>query len=122
MEPSLNTHFFNLQNVAGNDLWSLDLLQLAVTKNGGLESKSLFQFLDNRAGLEFLDETDAGIEQQQGANDTEIDPILETGSKDSGSLDSVLARFNCFCFVLLPSSMHPAGQPRERLDLIGEMF
>jgi hypothetical protein len=33
-----------------------------------------------------LDETDASIEQEQGANDTEVDPILKTSSKNSGSL------------------------------------
>lgn len=41
---------------------------------------SLLEFVDNRTGLEFLDETDRGVEEQQTADDTEIDPVLETSS------------------------------------------
>jgi hypothetical protein len=56
------TYFFNLKNVTRADLGSLDFLELSVTENGGLESKSLLQFLNNGASLEFLNETDSGIE------------------------------------------------------------
>jgi hypothetical protein len=80
------TYLFNLEDVTRDDLWSLDFLKLAITKDGGLEGKSLFQLLDNGTGLIFLDETDASIEQEQGANDTEVDPILKTCSKNSGGL------------------------------------
>jgi hypothetical protein len=79
--------FFNLKNVTGDDFGGFDFLELAVTEDGGLESESLLEFFDNGAGLVFLDETDGGVEQQQGANNTEIDPILKTGSKDSGGLE-----------------------------------
>jgi hypothetical protein len=34
------------------------------------------------------------VEEQKSADDTEIDPILETGSKDSGSLHDELDRTN----------------------------
>jgi hypothetical protein len=41
---------------------------------------SLLQFLDNGTSLVFLDETDDRVEKEQTADDTEIDPILKTGS------------------------------------------
>jgi hypothetical protein len=36
--------------------------------------------------LLFLVPTDNGVEQQDTANDTEVDPILETGSEKSSEL------------------------------------
>lgn len=80
------THLLNLEDITGNDLGGLNLLEGAVTEDDSLESESLLQFLDNGTSLEFLDETNGGVEQEQSADDTEIDPILETGSQDSGSL------------------------------------
>lgn len=74
-----NGTFFDLKNVTGNDFWCFNLLKLTITENRGLESESLFQLLDDGTGLEFLDETDTGVENEQSADDTEIDPILETG-------------------------------------------
>ena len=82
------THLLNLEDITGNDLSGLDLLQSTVTEDDSLESKSLLEFLDDRTSLVFLDETDRGVEQEQGANDTEIDPILETSSQNSSSLES----------------------------------
>ena len=86
LEVNCETHFFDLEDITRNDFWSLNLLKLAVTEDSGLESKSLLQLLDDGASLEFLDETDASVEQKQGADDTEVDPILETGSKNGSSL------------------------------------
>ena len=80
------THLLNLQDITGNNLGGLNLLEGTVTENDSLESKSLLQLLDNRTGLVFLNETNTGVKQQQGADDTEINPILETGSQNSGSL------------------------------------
>jgi hypothetical protein len=76
----------NLEDITGNDLGSLDLLEGTVTENDSLESESLLQLVDNGTGLVFLEETDTGVKQEQSANDTEIDPILETGSENSSSL------------------------------------
>ncbi len=50
----------------------------SVTENNSLESESLLQFLDNGTSLEFLDETNSSVEQKKTADDTEIDPVLET--------------------------------------------
>ena len=50
----------------------------SVTENNSLESESLLQFVDNGTSLEFLDETNSSVEQKKTADDTEIDPILET--------------------------------------------
>jgi hypothetical protein len=75
-----------LENITRNDLWSLDLKETTVTEDNGLESQSLLQLIDNGTSLVFLDETDKGVEQEQRTDDTEIDPILETGSKNGGGL------------------------------------
>lgn len=80
------THLLDLEDITGNDLGGLNLLEGTVTENNGLESQGLLEFFDNGTGLEFLDETDTGVEQEQSADDTEIDPVLETGSQNSGSL------------------------------------
>lgn len=77
----------DLQDITGNDLGRLDLLEGTVTKNNSLERKGLLELVDNGTGLEFLDETDGGVEKEKSADDTEINPILETGSKNSSSLD-----------------------------------
>lgn len=82
----IGTHFLDLEDISGNDFGGLNLLEGAITEDDSLESKSLLQFVDDRSGLVFLDETDTSVKQQQSANDTEIDPVLETGGQDSGSL------------------------------------
>ena len=83
----LSTYFFNLENITRNNLRSFDLDKFTVTKNSSLESQSFLQFYDNRTGLVFLDETNTGVEEQKSTDDTEIDPILKTSSKNGGSLD-----------------------------------
>jgi len=80
------THLLNLEDITGNDLWGLNLEQTTITENDGLQGESLLELVDDRAGLEFLDETNCGVEQKQGADDAEIDPVLETGSEHSSSL------------------------------------
>lgn len=107
-----NGTLLNLEDITGNDFGSLNLLESTVTENDSLESKSparesglatclrgewqllvgnlLLQLVDNRTSLEFLNETDNGVEEQQTANDTEINPVLKTGSKDGSSLHDEL--------------------------------
>jgi hypothetical protein len=75
-----------LEDISGNDLRSLDLGETTITEDNGLQGQSLFQFIDNRTCLVFLNETDSGVEHKQGANDTEINPILKGGGEKSGSL------------------------------------
>jgi hypothetical protein len=82
--------FFDLEDITRDDFGGFDFGQSTVTENGGLESKSLLELVDDVTGLEFLNETDTGVEQKQGANDTEIDPILKTGGEDSGGLHDEL--------------------------------
>ena len=79
-------YLLELQNVTRNNFRGLDFLQSAIAQHGGLEGERLFQLVDNGTGLEFLDETDSRVEQQKRANDTKIDPILQTGGENSGSL------------------------------------
>lgn len=82
-------YLFNLQNVTGNDLGGLDLEQTTITEYHSLEGKGLLELVDNRSGLEFLDESNTGVEQQESADDTKVDPILEPSSKNSRSLGDV---------------------------------
>ena len=84
------TYFFNLENVTRNNLRSLHFEETSVTENNSLQGQGLLQLVDNRTGLEFLDETDSGVEEEKGANDTEIDPILKTCSKNSSSLSQTM--------------------------------
>jgi len=82
----------NLENIARDDIGSLNFSEVTVTEHSSLKSKSLLQLSDDGAGLEFLDETNAGVEQEQTADDTEINPILETGSQDGSGLHDELDR------------------------------
>jgi hypothetical protein len=67
-------------------------LQFSVTKTGSLEGECLLQFFDNGTGLIFLNETNSSVKQEQSANDTEIYPILKTGSENGGSLSNLATR------------------------------
>jgi hypothetical protein len=80
------SYLFNLENVTRNDFRSLDFVKSAITKDDSLESQGLLQFVDNGSGLIFLDETNGGIEQEQGKDNAEVDPVLKTCSKYCGSL------------------------------------
>ena len=85
------TYLFDLKNITRDDFCSFNFLELTVTKNSGLESESLLQFGDDGTCLVFLNETDSGVEQEQGADDTEVDPILKTGSKHGSGLFRVVS-------------------------------
>ena len=80
------TYILDLENITRNDLRSLDFSETTVTENNSLESKSLLQLLDDRTSLEFLNETNGSVKEQETANNTEIDPVLKTSSKDSSGL------------------------------------
>ena len=80
------TYLLNLEDITGNDLGGLNLKETTITENDGLEGESLLQLVDNGTGLELLDKTDSRVEQQKRADNTEIDPILETRSEYGSSL------------------------------------
>lgn len=82
------THLLNLEDITGNDIRGVDLEETTVTENNSLESERLLELVDNGTGLVFLDETDSRVKQQKRADDTEIDPVLETRSKHGSSLVS----------------------------------
>lgn len=82
------THLLNLEDITGNDLRGVNLKETTVTENNSLESERLLELVDNGTSLEFLDETNRRVKQQKRANDTEIDPVLETRSKNGSSLVS----------------------------------
>jgi hypothetical protein len=87
-----NGTLLDLEDITGNDLRSLDLEETAITKNNSLERKSLLELSDDGTGLELLDETNTGVEEQETTDDTEINPILETGSENGSSLHDELNR------------------------------
>ena len=82
-----STNLLNLENITRDNHRSFDFKETSITEDDGLQCKGLLQFFDDRTGLEFLDETDTGVEQQESANDTEINPILETGGENGSSLE-----------------------------------
>jgi hypothetical protein len=93
-------YLFDLKDITRDDFGSFNFEETAITEDNGFQGKCLLQFIDNRAGLEFLDETDTSVEQEQGANDTEIDPILKTGSENGSSLIISCVNFNFRSFFL----------------------
>jgi hypothetical protein len=80
------TYLFELENIPGDNVRGLNLVETAVAQNSRLESKGFLQFIDNGSSLEFLDESDGCVQQEEGADHTKIDPVLETGSEHGGSL------------------------------------
>jgi hypothetical protein len=80
------SHLFDLEDITRDNFWCLDFLQLAITKDGSLERKCLFQFFDNRTSLILLEKTDKCIEEKQCTDDTEINPVLKTSSQNRSSL------------------------------------
>ncbi len=57
----------------------------SITENDSLQRARVFlQLVDDRTSLELLDETDDSVEQKKTTDDTEIDPVLKTGSTGSG--------------------------------------
>jgi hypothetical protein len=80
------SHLFDLKDITRDNFGSFDFGETTVAENDSLESERLLQFFDNGTSLEFLNETDASVEQQETADNTEIHPVLETSSKNSGGL------------------------------------
>jgi hypothetical protein len=73
-------------NVTGDELTGEDGLLLVVTNDNCLHGNVTLEGGDDIGGLLFLVPTDNGVEQQDTANDTKVDPILETGSEKSSEL------------------------------------
>ncbi|KAH3673884.1 hypothetical protein OGATHE_001864 [Ogataea polymorpha] len=87
-----NNTVFQLQNVTWNNLRSSNFNRVAISDDGGSVCQRLLQLVDNRTGLVLLDETDTGVQHQQTTDNTEIDPVLETGSQNGSSLHDELDR------------------------------
>ena len=64
----------------------LNLAEKTITEHHSLESQCLLQLIDDTSSLEFLDEADSGVEQEQGTDDTKINPILKTSGEEGSSL------------------------------------
>lgn len=76
----------NNDDVTGNKLASENGLLLVVTNDGGLHGDITLERSDDIGSLLLLVPTDNGVEQQDTADDTEIDPILETSGEKSSEL------------------------------------
>lgn len=77
---------FNNDDVTGNKLTSENGLLLVVTNDGGLHGDITLERSDDIGSLLLLVPTDDGVEQQDTADDTEIDPILKTSGEKSSEL------------------------------------
>jgi hypothetical protein len=73
-------------DVTGDELTGENGLLLVVTNDDCLHGNVTLERGDDIGGLLFLVPTDNGVEQQDTANDTEVNPILETGSEKSSEL------------------------------------
>jgi hypothetical protein len=72
--------FFDLEDVTGNDLRGLNLLESTVTEDDSLESKSLLELLNDRTSLILLDESNTSVKKQKSTNNSEINPVLKSSS------------------------------------------
>jgi hypothetical protein len=65
-----NGTLFHLEDVARNDFRGLQFAKCTISENNGFQGQRLLQLVDNGASLEFLDETNGGVEKKQRTNDT----------------------------------------------------
>lgn len=72
-------------NITGNELTSENVLLLAVTNNGTTHGNVTLERGDDIGSRLFLVEGDEGVEQQDTADDTEIDPVTQTDSQQSSN-------------------------------------
>jgi len=61
-------------------------LKTTTTEDDSFKGEGFLQLVDDRTGLEFLDEPNRGVKKQQSADNTKVDPIFKTRSKDSSGL------------------------------------
>jgi len=73
-------------NVTGDELTGENGLLLVVADDNCLHGNVTLEGGDDISGLLLLVPTNNGVEQQDTANDTEVNPILETGSEKSSEL------------------------------------
>lgn len=70
----------NSYNVARHEFPGQDLLLVAVAYDCGFHGNITLQARNDVGSLLFLVETDKGVQSQDTANDTEINPVVETHS------------------------------------------
>lgn len=78
--------FLDNDDITRNQFTGEDGLLLVVTDDGSLHGNVTLERSDDISSLLLLVPTDNGVEQQDTANDTEINPILKTGSEESCEL------------------------------------
>ncbi|KAF7571771.1 hypothetical protein PtrM4_092710 [Pyrenophora tritici-repentis] len=80
----------NDDDITGNKLAGEDSLLLVVTNDDSLHGNVTLERGDDIGSLLLLVPTDNGVKQQDTADDTEINPILETGGEKSSELHDYL--------------------------------
>ncbi|GKT88394.1 LOW QUALITY PROTEIN: hypothetical protein Ct61P_06244 [Colletotrichum tofieldiae] len=73
-------------DITGHEFTRADLLFSSLANDTGLHGDVTLQGGDNVGGLLLLVPTDSGVEQQNGDNQTGIEPILQGEGEDSGTL------------------------------------
>jgi hypothetical protein len=76
-------------DVTGDELTGEDRLLLVVTDDGRLHGDVTLEGSDDIGGLLFLVPTDDSVKKKNTADDTEIDPVLKTGSEKGGKFHNV---------------------------------
>jgi hypothetical protein len=71
-------------DVTGDELTGENGLLLVVTNDGRLHGDVTLERGDDIGSLLFLVPTDDGVEQENTANDTKVDPVLKTGGEKGG--------------------------------------
>lgn len=79
-------------NVTRNQFTGKDFSLLTVTNNPRAHSNVTLQGSDNISSLLLLVPTDSSVKQQNSDNDTEINPVTKTTSKQDGQFHNYYAR------------------------------
>lgn len=75
-----------MNNITRDYLLSIDLGQISIASDIGLERQSLLEAFDDIAGMKLLSEANNCVEQQKAADDAEVNPVLQTSSQKSRAL------------------------------------
>jgi hypothetical protein len=81
-----STYIFKMNNITRNHFLGIYLQHVSISGHSSLQSQCLFEAVDDVSSMVFLSETNDCIENQQGADDPEVNPIPQSGSQDCREL------------------------------------
>lgn len=70
-----------MDHISRHDRFHRDLILTAIASDNGLQSQGFLQTVDDVTSVVLLDKPNDSVEQQEPTDHTEIDPVLQTGSK-----------------------------------------